>query len=290
MNLLYITFGNNLGVHLQATFSICTFLCKNNSVQSINIITDKPLFYNHLGNKVKVIAITKEELQEWQGTHQFFWRIKLKAIEKICASYPNSPVMYLDTDTFLQKDATEIIKQLQAGTAFMHRNESVLSTGKASIEKTMWRQVKDKIFGGIEILPTDCMWNAGVVATPNTKQNKECEMALKICDEMCEAGVTRRLIEQFSLALALDRTYKLAEAKEVIVHYWTTKKLWDEAINSLLLEAYFSNWDIEMVLEKVAHFDLSKIPIDHRTKSTNVKLKKLVDKMYPIVDIVYLKN
>src|ERR1700712_98113 len=114
MNLLYITFGDDLGIHLQAAFSICSFLSKsNNDINSINMITDKPFFYNHLKEKVNVISITQQELEDWKGEHQFFWRIKIKAIEKICKMYPNSPVMYLDTDTFLFGDWAKLKKGLE---------------------------------------------------------------------------------------------------------------------------------------------------------------------------------
>ncbi len=291
MNLLYITFGDNLGVHLQAAFGMYSFLAKAKSnIQTINIITDKPLFYNHLKNDINVIDITKEELDNWQGKHRFFWRIKIKAIERICNLYPGKPVMYLDTDTFLIGDANELNHHLLAGKAFMHRNEAVLSTGRSSTEKRMWKQIKDKQFGATKMLPTDCMWNAGVVATPNNKQNKESELALAICDEMCAAGVTRRLIEQFSLTIALDRLYGLHEAKQIIAHYWTAKKLWDEKIAAFFIEAHFAAWDNEIITQKIKNFDFSNMPIDQLTRSSNVKLKKLVDKWYPTQNLEFIKS
>ena len=76
MNLLYITFGNDPSIHLQAAFSIYSFLAQPGAVDSINIITDNKDFYNHLPSGVKIINVTQNELTEWKGEHQFFWRIK----------------------------------------------------------------------------------------------------------------------------------------------------------------------------------------------------------------------
>ena len=84
MNLLYITFGSNTAVHMQAAFSIYSFLARFEKYNSVNIITDNKLYYQHLEDRVNIIEMTEEELKEWKGEYQFFWRIKIKAIEKIC--------------------------------------------------------------------------------------------------------------------------------------------------------------------------------------------------------------
>lgn len=290
MNLLYITFGKNTAVHMQAAFSIYSFLARFYQYNSVNIITDNKLYYQHLADKVNIIEMTEAELEAWKGEYQFFWRIKIKAIEKICSLYPNEPVLYLDTDTFLWGDISPIQQGLANGKAFMHENEGVLSGKQSKTEMNMWQQIAGKNFGGIEMKPSECMWNAGLVFTPNKQGGKDCELALMICDEMCRAGVTKRLIEQFSLSVALNQLYGLSEAKPLIAHYWSVKDPWNKAIADFFLEAYFAKWSSAQIIEQMQHFDTNLLPVYQRTRNTNLRLSGMINKMFPPKDVQYLKR
>ncbi len=288
MNLLYITFGNNPSIYLQASFSIYSFLAQPRAIHTINIITDKEDYYKHLAPHINVILVTEADLLAWKGEYQFFWRIKIKAIEKICHLYPGQPVLYLDCDSFLYGDATALKNSLQNGTAFMHENEGALSARKNKTQKNMWKQIAHQSFAGIAMQPTHCMWNAGLVATPNMQQGKDCELALAICDEMCKRGITRYFIEQYSLSLALEKYYNLQEAKSKIVHYWSAKDIWDKAINDFFIKAYFAQWNYEKIIEEIQLLDMANLPVFQRIKNTNLRLKKIVDKIFPNKNHEYL--
>ena len=287
MHLLYLTFGNRTEVHSQAAFSILSFLKEENRPATINIITDQPPLYRHLGQQVNVITLSATELKAWEGEQQFFWRVKIKALEKICAVYPGQPVMYVDTDTFLNSDLATLQQWLQDGKALMHLYEGPLSTKKSKTEKKMWRQLQGKTFAGILMQPTDCMWNAGVVATPNQQQNAECRLALALCDEMCQQGVTRRLIEQYALSIALEKTYGLKPAQGLIAHYWQVKDLWNSFISQFFLQARFSEWSLEETLQQAAQIDFNQLPIGLTIRNTNRRIKQWADKLFPSKNPVY---
>ena len=288
MNLLYITFGNEPSIYLQASFSVYSFLAQSQAVHSINIITDKEHYYRHLAPHVNIIAITETELTEWKGDYQFFWRIKIKALEKLCHLYPGQPVMYIDCDTFLYGDAAVLQHSLQNGVALMHENEGFLSGRKNKTQKNMWRQIADKTFGNIAMQAGHNMWNAGVVATPNTQNVKDCELALTICDEMCSQGITPYFIEQFSLSLALEKYYSLQEVKSAIVHYWSAKEIWNKHISNFFMEAYFGQWQYEKIIMQISNFDTSKLPVFQRVKNTNQRLKAIIDNVFPNKNLQYL--
>ena len=288
MNLLYLTFGNDTSIHLQAAFSIYSFLSENKQVNTVNIITDNASFYSHLGKMVHIITINKEEIIEWQGEYNFFWRIKIKAIEKLCHLYPGEPIVYLDTDTFLYNNIEFIQQTLSNNGALMHINEGFLSEKNSKTEKKMWQQIAGKKFGDIIMHSKDSMWNAGVVATPNTQNGNDLILALKICDEMCANKVSKRLIEQYALSLALDKTYGLVEAKSSIAHYWATKQLWNIKISALFLEAYFAQWGDAAIIKKVNLLSKERIPVFERVKNTNLRLKVIIDKLFPIKNIQFL--
>jgi hypothetical protein len=288
MNLLYISFGNNAAIHLQTAFSIYSFLTQNDSINSINIVTDDAAFYQHLNSQVNIIQVTQNDLTEWKGPHQFFWRIKLKAIEKICQLYPNDPVLYIDCDTYLYGHLDGLKNKLLNGIALLHENEGELSGKKNKTQKRMWQQVKGKLFCNIAMQASDCMWNSGVIGIPNTKNGRDCELILAICDEMCSKNITRYFIEQYSLSLALEKTYGLAEAKSAIVHYWSTKDIWDKQITNFFMRAYFADWSYEKILEEMRSFDTTNLPFFQRVKNTNIRLKALIDKTFPNKELKYL--
>ena len=290
MNLLYITFGKEPSIYLQASFSIYSFLAQPQGVQSVNIITDSANHYQHLAPHVNIILMTEKELNAWKGEHQFFWRIKLKAIEKICQLYPNQPVMYVDCDTYLFGDISILQNSLKAGIALMHDNEGYLSARKNKTQQNMWKQIAGKTFGAIAMLPTHNMWNAGLVATPNTQNAADAALAITICDEMCRAGITRYFIEQYALALSLDKYYGIKEAKSEIVHYWSAKEIWNKQLGDFFMRAYFAQWKEAEIIEAMRNFDTSKLPAFQRVKNTNQRLKNVVDKWFPNKNIEYLRR
>lgn len=275
---------------MQAAFSIYSFLAGFEKYNSVNIITDNKLYYQHFDDKVNIIEMTEAEFNAWKGEYKFFWRIKIKAIEKICSIYSGEPVLYLDSDTFLRSSVSNIRNNLANGKAFMHENEGALSGKKSKTEKTMWQQIAGKSYGNILMQPTDCMWNAGVVFTPNQHGGKECELALTICDEMCSAGVTKRLIEQFSLSVALNHFYSLTEAKTIIAHYWSVKAPWNKAIADFFLEAYCAKLTFVAIMEKMQNFDTSILPVYQRTRSINSRLNGMINNIFPPKDVQYLKR
>lgn len=290
MNLLYLTIGDNISNHIQAQFSIYSFLLQKHELNTINVITDKPAYYNNLTHEINIISINKETINKWEGEYNFFWRVKIKAIEMLCSMYKNEPVVYLDSDTFLYSDITPFKAALIKGSAFMHENEGQLSTAKSKTVKKMWAQVKQKVYSNITILPTHSMWNAGVVAFPNTKNNKECELALNITDEMCKQGVTKRLIEQFALSVALHEMYNLREANNVIAHYWSNKESWNNAIEKFFISANFRSLTFEQTVREIKDVDFSKLPVKIKTKNTNRRLKTLTDKLFPHKDLLFIQN
>lgn len=289
MNLLYLTFGNNISNHIQAQFSITSFLTNKQSISTINIITDVPAYYNNLKHCINIIEVNEHTLREWKGEHDFFWRIKIKAIEKLCAMYADEPVMYLDSDTMLYNNIQPLLQSLLNGTAFMHEREGKLSEAKSKTERRMWQQVKDKRYENIKINASHYMWNAGVVATPNQKNNSECLLALNICDEMCKQKVTPRLIEQFALSAALNHTYNLHEARNVIAHYWSNKESWNNAIEKFFLSACFNAYTLDETIEAIKKFNYSELPVKVKTRNTNTRLKQLADRLFPTKDLSFIE-
>lgn len=290
MHILYCTFGNRFQNHLQAAFSAISFLQQRNEISSINIITDAAPFYKHLSGHVNIIDVTPATINEWKGPHDFFWRVKIKAIEHIANLYTGSPVIYLDTDTFLYAKIGSLKAALQNSQAFMHEDEGALSALTDKTSKRTWRAIRQKQFAGLIMKPADHMWNAGVVASPNNKDGKDIALALQICDEMCAAGVPNRLVEQYALSLALHHTYGLNDATPWIAHYWRNKEDWNPFILEWLAEQQFKQKTFNEILTAFAELDLGKVPVIIRRKYTAEKLHRGVEKLFGPTNLQYVKR
>lgn len=289
MNLVYLVFGDELKNHIQTNLSLLTFL-KAREISSVNIITDKPDFYNQVSAYVKVIPVSDHQLAEWRGDYDFFWRIKIKAIELIANMYKGEDILYVDSDTFLfSENGNKIQEFLSNGYSFMHLNEGKLSQLNTKTEKKMWNQVKNNTFGGVRITEDTCMWNAGVISIGGAKSNQIIQLALAVCDDMLQANVTRRLIEQFSFSVALNECSNLIPAENYIGHYWGNKQEWNNFITSFILKSYFRKRTVEEQIEDLKGFDFSAMPIFVKESNTKKRIVNLLNRIFEKNSKAYIK-
>ena len=198
------------------------------------------------------------------------------------------PLVYIDTDTFVYQPTDSFLKDLNAKKVYMHLDEGSLKGMKYTPLK-MWHQIKEKSFGGITIKESMHMWNAGLVAIPVDKRLACLELALAICDDMCAAGVTPRLIEQYALSVALDRIYELKPADSFVGHYWGNKPEWDDYIKTFLADQHLKGNSIEQSVKDINDADLYKIPIFKHVSSKKPALDKLLNKLL-VKNKMWIKN
>ena len=290
MHLLYLIFGDNYPNYLQAYASIISFRANCKELKTINVITDHPIWFESFREDINVITLSQEQLREWKGTHNYFWRAKIKAIETLSKMYQNEPIVYLDTDTFLYQNKSKIADTLANNKALMHLNEGAIKNDSSKAVKKMHQQIAALSDAPVEDLANYDMWNAGVVATPNTKNSKEFALALSICDFLCQNKVTDRLLEQFSLSAALKHTYGLEESEDVIAHYWSNKEEWNQYWSEFFLSNIFQGFDLKQTVDKFTQQDFSKMPpITKISKNTKNRLIKWVENKFPDKKTIYLQ-
>lgn len=289
MNIVYLVFGTKIENYQQAYFSIFTALLHKNDDDKIIVITDDSSLFGFFEDKIETIVINQDTIRDWEGPHQFFWRVKIKALQLVAQKYPQDSILYLDSDTFFYKNTAVLRTALQSGNQFMHLNEGKLSQLSSKTEKLMWKQMKGKSYGNIIINENVAMWNAGLIGV--SQKHFEClELTLQINDAMCADGVTRRLIEQFAFSLGLNQYSELQPADHIVGHYWGNKKQWNDTISLFLRECFMKKYHFDAVVERIKDMELSKIPIRIKESSTQRKLKNLIDKFYTNQRPVYVKK
>lgn len=287
MNLVLLSFGSKIENHYQAAFSILSFLVKD-EIEKVIVVTDNPEFYNLFKDKVEIIAINDQELESWKGKFNFFWRIKIKALETVINKNPNKDLLYVDSDTFLFGDTAAIKDGFSKGYSFMHIEEELLSKGNSKTVRNMWKVLQNKTFCGVEINSKSVMWNAGVIGLSQQDAKKIINLSLSICDEICNTPCPRRLVEQLSFSMALNSNGQLHNCNSIIGHYWGNKKEWNECIAKFFTTVLLKNLDYDQMLREFQKIDLKQLPIIKKYGTTSIRLHNLINKVFQPKEIVFL--
>ena len=279
MNIVYLVFGDNLNNYQQVYFSIYTALVHKNNRDKIIVITENLSLLNSFENEIEIISINRTIIKEWEGEYEFFWRVKIKALQLVAQKYPSDSILYLDSDTFFYKSLDLIRENLENGQNYMHLEEGKLSQLSSKTEKLMWKQMKGKSYANTTIDESSAMWNAGLIGV--SKKHLDClQNTLEINDALCKDGVTRRLIEQFAFSVGLNNYSKLQAADHVVGHYWGNKKEWNAFISLFLKECFMKKYTLEKIIEQVKQKDLTKLPIYIKESNTQRKLKNFIDTFF----------
>ncbi|MGF7453347.1 hypothetical protein [Pasteurella bettyae] len=289
MNLVLLTFGERLENHYQACFSILSFL-KDPNIKNVIIVTDRADFYQFLNGQVKFIHINQQTLKEWQGKYQFFWRIKIKALEIVQQHYPEQNLLYIDSDTFLASNLDKMYIALNQGQTFMHKAEYTLGSQANNTIKKMYQSLNGQTFANIPLNEHSMMWNAGVIALPANKAKEIIQLTLQLCDEICATNCTRRLVEQFSFSIALNHQIQLQACDNLIGHYWSNKEEWNEMIAKFFVNGYLQNMSLEEAINQLRDFDWNCLPIHKKQRNTKTRLIKLIDHLFPAKNIQYFSK
>lgn len=279
MNIVYLVFGNNMDAYQQVYFSIYSALAYKNIEDRIIVVAEDPSLFNSFKENIEIIPINRDIIKEWEGKYQFFWRVKIKALQLVAQKYPSDSILYVDGDTFFYQNTDALRNGLKNGQNYMHIEEGRLSVLSSKTEKLMWKQMKNKTYHNTKIDENSAMWNAGLIGISN--KHLDClALTLEINDAMCADDITRRLIEQFAFSLGLNKFSVLQPADDIVGHYWGNKKQWNKIIDHFLKECFMKNYSLDEIIACVKEMDLTKNPIWVKESNTQKKLNNLVDSFF----------
>lgn len=277
-NLVLMAFGAQLDNHNQASFALLSFL-QDSRLGRVMVVTDQPGFYRFFGERIEIIPVDEMLLAQWRGDSDFFWRIKIKAIEAAAERDPGQALLYVDSDTFLAGGLGDIDLALHQDTALMHCLEDKLSDRSNATLVRMQRSLVGKSFAGITIRDDSPMWNAGVIGLPAGKALALVRRSLQVCDEICRTDCTRRLVEQFAFSLVLDDAGPMQGCDGAIGHYWGNKPEWNRFITRFWAGARLRDDDLAACIAAVRQVDWSALPLEKRRRGSAERLKQWLDRL-----------
>ena len=127
--------------------------------------------------------------------------------------------------------------------------------------------LRDRSFGDWRVLPTDAMWNAGVVALRH-QDAFLINDALVMHDAIASADADHLFLEQLTTSVVFGRTKRLRPASSYFAHYWGNKAGWDVEVRRRMARA--REWTLAQAAE-----DYRQHPINLPLEVRPTRLQKL---------------
>lgn len=228
-----LVYGEGEAIYRQAWMLFVSLLAYAGGDAELVALTDRPDRFAWFGGAVRTERFTSDQLNAWRRSSTG-WRHKLEAERSVMPA--DGALVLLDGDIVAVQPLKPFADELHAGAVFLHKQEYVIGDSRRRGNRRMWESLRDRSFGGWQILPTDTMWNAGVVAL-RTEDAFLISDALAMHDAIAAAGSNHLFLEQLATSVVFARTKRLRPAAPFFAHYWGNKGGWDAEIRTRMARA-----------------------------------------------------
>jgi hypothetical protein len=284
MNLLFINWGAHPGNHAQCIFALLTAFRYNDCFDDYYVITDRPDFYYFMGDRVKVIPITEQQITEWKGEENYLFHVKIKGIAYFNQLHPDKAILYTDADIFFYNKPDRLRALLQEKKAFMHLNEGSFESymKHSHTARRVFPKLAALDLGKYKVTKETCMFNAGILGIPQNDNLQELlDDVLSLSKFLCKQDLKMHYMEQLAFSLVLQDAYQpLYSSNDCIGHYWGNKEAWENAITLFLVGAHIQNLPIDETVASLSGFNFN-IPVICKKRIMNTRLNKLARKFFP---------
>lgn len=248
VRLLWLATGSG-DVQLQALYSLYSALAfKTDADVSLQVYTDAPSVYQPLAKVVGIQEVTHEKLELMCGAARLPFRMKLALLVEALRIDSQSPVVFIDADTFFFRNFEPLLQQIDPRNAVMHIREWHVASASIGQLRRFRRNMQQVRYQGATVNLNVYMWNSGVIGL-----HPACvgvlEEALSFCDAVW-SQYSKPFVEQFAVASFLQKAnIVLHPAADYIFHYWYQKPEYQRAIADLLLR--WKNLPVERALQEL---------------------------------------
>lgn len=188
---------------------------------AFHVYTDAPEAFAPVAREVEVRAMSAAEIAEWRGRHDFTHRLKAVLVRDLVRRFPSEPLLYLDADMYFQGPVGQVLSRIGPGRSVMHAREELVSDPHDRHMRNFSGHLRRLSFRGGPIDVERYMWNAGVVGIHPSAFGVADDWVAFI-DEVWPR-YRRGLVEQYGIAMLLQRAGEVSPCADVICHYWYQK-------------------------------------------------------------------
>ncbi|RSK49055.1 glycosyltransferase family protein [Hymenobacter rigui] len=203
------------------------------------LFTDNPEFFRPYlrGVPVEYLLLPPERRLAMVGPDRYSFRVKICILQELMQRWPGADVLYLDSDTLVQRDPAPLLRDLQAGIAFMDQPEHTFAEAVVQYAARPDAAAPGRLidlFGRQQFLVNgqwrqftagQKCWNSGVLGLPAAAAALLPDV-LRLCDAFY-AGSEWFTSEQLAFSVALPLRFPLRRADAYVYHYWSpAQKAW----------------------------------------------------------------
>jgi hypothetical protein len=221
--IVYLSYGR--GPHeLEVAFSVLSALKwqheSTDRAYEIVIYAEHPEAFAGLPAVIR--EVSAEQWVDWSGATDFKHRRKIKVLQDAMQQRAVKTVL-LDGDTWWRGEPERLFKRIGPGRSVMHIREGQLDWMGTAKAHAMASFLRGRTFIGkngeqFEFSSSDPMWNAGVIGL-DPADSGLLEEVLRLTDQLCAEGELH-VLEQYAFTAILGRMTRLAEAADLVFHYW----------------------------------------------------------------------
>jgi hypothetical protein len=247
----YVTlaYGDAPGVYRQSLMLLLSLVAHAPEPYELLVATDRPECYVWFGTRVEIEYLDFARLQVWRGPAPFSMRQKLElaraaipTAESGLSRTPPAATVLIDADVLAVAPLQPFVERLRAGELFMHKREYVLADSRRAGNRKLWSALRT--IPGFTFTKLDAMWNSGVIGVP-TADRALLDDAIRLYDQLGEAGLRHFATEQLVEGVILGRTGRLHAADRWFAHYWGNKPGYDAEIARRLADAFIEGMSVK---------------------------------------------
>jgi len=224
---LYIVYGKDQAYYDGAIFSFLTFkhwILDSNQIEVV-VLTEKPEAF--AGYPIKTLLMSKEQKNEWSLNGQYHFRIKNRGLAFVMDKLKlkdSDKILFFDTDTYFHKSPLPLFDLIKSNQALFYLNEGLIYDRKRFFTYVENLEGKKMEIDGeaYELSRKSAMWGSlmvGIMANMRPSLDWADKLMVKFFDI-----VPSHTIEPFSFSVTLLRKYRIAEGKNFVSLYSTSRK------------------------------------------------------------------
>ena len=160
--------------------------------------------------------------------------MKVAALAELSKDFSESPILFVDSDTFFFDPVGKVLARIDKGHAVLHRLEyPVLTCPTGQLQRFRHRMGNFSFRGSSVDLSAD-MWNSGVIGL-HPSQVHLLNTVLAFIDAISPT-YNKQLVEQYAVSYFLQKNAEIRAAEDCVFHYWQQKQEYQEAIEPKLRE------------------------------------------------------
>jgi hypothetical protein len=194
---------------------------RERSEVAVHVYTDAPALFEPLSGEIEVRAMSPQDIRRWRGPGDFTHRLKALLVQDMSRRFPSDPLLYLDADTYLVAPPEGLLARIGPGRSVMHAREDHLGRRDDYHMQNFSRRLRRLSFRGGPIDLDRWMWNAGAIGI-DPSIFPVIEDWIAFIDEVWPR-YRRGLVEQYGIAMLLQRAGQVTACDDLVVHYWFQK-------------------------------------------------------------------